>query len=102
MQQNSALGSLLRQEDGDVGSILPVLCLLPASSPANVLGLGNAAQGRTHQSLSPQRDRDRMGFAWAGAQQGSASPAKPPDPELHALCKAPGNPDGYTQALNWS
>lgn len=50
----------------------PVLCLVPP----NVLRVGNAAQGRTNQNLSPQRDR--MGFALSW---GSASPAKPPNPE---------------------
>lgn len=53
----------------------PVLCLVPA----DVQGLGNAAQGRTNQSLSPLRDR--MGFARAGA--------KPPNPELLVLCRKP-------------
>lgn len=69
LQQNPAPGSLLRKEDRDLwryfalGRFPSPTCLLAASSPANfVLGLANAARGRTTRSRPLAGTGARMAF----------------------------------------
>lgn len=86
LQPNSLLG----KEDGDLGSVLPLGWSFALSQQMFWAWgtLVRAGQGR----VCPFR----MGIAGLG----SASPPKPPNPELFVLCKTPGNSDGDTQALD--
>lgn len=65
---SSAPGSLLRKEISAVFCPWPVLCFVPANIP----GLGNAAQGRTGQSLSLRG----TGTGWGLPGLGLSIPSK--------------------------